>query len=78
SISTTKWHNALHHADAVLRADDIAAQAPRLGPHVTIVRIKGGMHDLVLSGEAARTQAFAELDRWLAAYLDVRPVGENA
>ncbi|MQS10938.1 alpha/beta hydrolase [Streptomyces kaniharaensis] len=71
SISTTKWHNALHHADGVLRADDIAAQAPRLGRHVTVVRIKGGMHDLVLSGEAARTQVFDELNRWLAAYVDV-------
>ncbi|MFJ2579478.1 alpha/beta hydrolase [Kitasatospora aureofaciens] len=77
SISTTKWHNALHHADAVLRADDIAAQGPRLGRHVTIVRIKGGMHDLVLSGEAARAQVFAELDRWLGAYVDVSVVGED-
>ncbi|MFF7453100.1 alpha/beta hydrolase [Kitasatospora sp. NPDC008115] len=68
SISTTRWHAALHHADAVLRADDIAAAGPRLGRHVTIVRIKGGMHDLVLSGETARTQVFAELDRWLGAY----------
>ncbi|MER7580177.1 alpha/beta hydrolase [Kitasatospora sp. NPDC097691] len=78
SIATTKWHNALHHADAVLRADDIAAQGPMLGRHVTIVRIEGGMHDLMLSGEKARTQAFAELDQWLAGYLDVRPVGEHA
>ncbi|MEU8511681.1 alpha/beta hydrolase [Kitasatospora sp. NPDC048722] len=78
SISTTKWHNALHHADGVLRADDIAAQGPHLGRHVTIVRIEGGMHDLVLSGESARTQVFAELDRWLDAYLPAVPVGEPA
>ncbi|MEU9079622.1 alpha/beta hydrolase [Kitasatospora sp. NPDC048538] len=78
SISTTKWHNALHHADGVLRADDIAAEGPRLGRHVTVVRIEGGMHDLVLSGEAARAQVFAELDRWLAAYLDVVPAAGAA
>ncbi|MFI9328907.1 alpha/beta hydrolase [Kitasatospora sp. NPDC052868] len=71
SIATTKWQAALHHADAVLRADDIAALAPRLGGHVTTVRIEGGMHDLVLSGEAARAQLFEELDRWLGAYLPV-------
>ncbi|GAA2780384.1 alpha/beta hydrolase [Kitasatospora aburaviensis] len=69
SIATTKWHAALHHADGVLRADDIAALGPRLGRHVTVIRIKGGMHDLVLSGEAARTQTFTELDRWLDTYL---------
>ncbi|GAA3024632.1 alpha/beta hydrolase [Kitasatospora albolonga] len=69
SISTTRWDPALHRSDAVLRADDISALAPRLGRHVTTVRIPDGMHDLVLSGEAARGRVFAELDRWLAAYL---------
>ncbi|MFI9271537.1 alpha/beta hydrolase [Kitasatospora sp. NPDC052896] len=69
SISTTKWDPALHRRDAVLRADDIAALAPRLGRHVTTVRIEGGMHDLVLSAPAVREQVFTELDRWLKAYL---------
>ncbi|GAA4878970.1 alpha/beta hydrolase [Kitasatospora terrestris] len=69
SIATTKWHPTLHTADAVLRADDIAALGPRLGRHVTVVRIEGGVHDLVLSGEQARDQVFAELDRWLGAYV---------
>ncbi|MFI6448235.1 alpha/beta hydrolase [Kitasatospora sp. NPDC050543] len=71
SVATSKWQAALHHADAVLRADDIAALGPRLGGHVTTVRIEGGMHDLVLSGESAREQLFTELDRWLTAYLPV-------
>lgn len=69
STATAKWHPALYHTDGVLRADDIAALAPRLGRHVTTVRIDGGIHDLVLSGERARAQVFAELDRWLTAYL---------
>ncbi len=68
SISTTSWDPALHHRDAVLRADDIAALGPRLGRLVTVARIEGGMHDLVLSGPQAREQVFAELDRWLKAY----------
>ncbi|GAA2795360.1 MULTISPECIES: alpha/beta hydrolase [Kitasatospora] len=69
SISTSKWHPALHKSDAVLRADDIAALGPRLGGNVTVIRIEGGVHDLVLSGDQARTQVFTELDRWLTAYL---------
>ncbi|MDH6114733.1 alpha-beta hydrolase superfamily lysophospholipase [Kitasatospora sp. MAP12-15] len=73
SIVTNKWDPAMHHRDAVLRADDIAALAPRLGPHVTTIRIEGGMHDLVLSGEQARTQVFAELDRWIEAYFPAPP-----
>jgi hypothetical protein len=37
---------------------------------VTVVRIPGGVHDLVLSGESARSVVFAELDRWLVAYAE--------
>ncbi|GAA4509974.1 alpha/beta hydrolase [Actinoallomurus oryzae] len=59
-------------ADAVLNADDIARWSTRLGPHVTCVRIDGGLHDLCLSAAPVRERFFAELDRWLAAYLDVR------
>ncbi|MER5635607.1 alpha/beta hydrolase [Kitasatospora sp. NPDC002227] len=73
STVTSKWDDALHRTDGVLRADDIADLAPRLGRHVTCVRIEDGVHDLVLSGEQARGQVFAELDRWLAAYLPVAP-----
>ncbi|MGC0316399.1 alpha/beta hydrolase [Kitasatospora acidiphila] len=71
SVVTSKWDPALHHSDAVLRADDIAALGPRLGRHVTVVRIEGGVHDLVLSGESARKQVFDELDRWIGAYFPV-------
>jgi len=53
----------------VLNADDIARWSTRLGPHVTCVRIDGGLHDLSLSAEPARTRFFAELDRWLTAYM---------
>ena len=56
-------------ADGVLNADDIARWSTRLGPHVTCVRIGGGLHDLVLSAEPVRARVFDELDRWLSAYL---------
>jgi alpha-beta hydrolase superfamily lysophospholipase len=36
---------------------------------VTLVRIDGGMHDLVLSAPPVREKVFAELDQWLTAYL---------
>jgi alpha-beta hydrolase superfamily lysophospholipase len=56
-------------ADAVLDVEHIAAYACRLGRHVTLVRIDGAMHDLVLSAPQVRERVFAELDLWLAAYL---------
>lgn len=69
STAAGRWHDALLRSDAVLRADDIAALAPRLGRRVTTVRIEDGLHDLVLSAPEVRERLFAELDRWLAAYL---------
>jgi alpha-beta hydrolase superfamily lysophospholipase len=69
SVDGRLWHEGLHRADAVLDAERIAMLAPRLGRHVTVVRIEGGMHDLVLSPLAARTEVFAELRRWIGAYV---------
>jgi alpha-beta hydrolase superfamily lysophospholipase len=59
-------------ADVVLNADDIARWSTRLGPHVTCVRVDGGLHDLALSPAPVRERFFTELDQWLTAYVDVR------
>jgi alpha-beta hydrolase superfamily lysophospholipase len=56
-------------ADIVLDVEHIARWSSGLGPHVTIVRIDGGMHDLVLSAKPARDRVFIELARWIRAYL---------
>ncbi len=63
------WHPELRAADIVLDVEQIAQRAVRLGPHVTVVRVAGGMHDLVLSDEPARTATFDEMRRWVNAYL---------
>ncbi|MFF4238899.1 alpha/beta hydrolase [Actinomadura geliboluensis] len=59
-------------ADAVLDVEHMARYAPRIGRHVTLVRIDGGLHDLVLSAEPARTRVFEELARWTNGYLPAR------
>jgi alpha-beta hydrolase superfamily lysophospholipase len=69
SYHQPKWSEAAMSADAVLDVDHIAAYSSRLGRHVTIVRIEGGMHDLMLSAPAVRETVLHELDRWLTAYL---------
>jgi alpha-beta hydrolase superfamily lysophospholipase len=55
--------------DGVLNAEDIARLSPRLGRHVTCVRVEAGLHDLVLSAEPVRAKVFDELERWMTAYL---------
>jgi len=62
------WNNDMHHADVVLDVDALAARAPQLGDHVTLIRIHGGRHDLVLSLEEPRHRFFDETRRWLATY----------
>ncbi|MDI2126699.1 alpha/beta hydrolase [Yinghuangia seranimata] len=69
SVDAREWNEGLHSGDAVLDAERIAMLAPRLGRHVTVVRIEGGMHDLVLSSPPVRAQVFDELARWIGAYV---------
>jgi alpha-beta hydrolase superfamily lysophospholipase len=70
SLQSRVWDERIRTSDVVLDAERIALLAPRLGRHVTVVRVPGGVHDLVLSGEEARGVVFAELDRWLGAYVE--------
>ena len=69
SIRPTRKVLDVTGADAVLDVEHMARWAPRIGRHVTLVRIDGGLHDLVLSDEPARTQVFEELTRWTNGYL---------
>ncbi|MFV0407197.1 MAG: alpha/beta hydrolase [Propioniciclava sp.] len=56
-------------ADTVLSVDDIGVAATRLGHHVTLVRIEGGIHDLALSDPPAREAYFSHLAHWVGAYV---------
>lgn len=59
------WNDDMMGADVVLDVDSLAARAPMLGSHVTLVRIEGGKHDLVLSAAEPRSRYLAEVQRWL-------------
>ncbi|MEL4359269.1 MULTISPECIES: alpha/beta hydrolase [unclassified Luteococcus] len=63
------WDDALNRADAVLDVEKIATKSVRLGPHLTLVRIADGLHDLALSAPAVRARYFDEIARWVAAYV---------
>ncbi|MBF6620056.1 MAG: alpha/beta hydrolase [Patulibacter sp.] len=69
SSAPRDWDDVLHRSDSVLDAHRIARWAPAVGPHVTVVRVQDGMHDLVLSVPAVRATVYAEIDRWLDSYV---------
>ncbi|WP_182111276.1 MULTISPECIES: alpha/beta hydrolase [unclassified Actinotalea] len=60
----------LDRQDTVLDVAQIALRAPLLGPDVTLVRIEGGVHDLVLSAPGPREDYLATVFSWLPAALD--------
>ena len=64
-----RWSEELRGVDTVLDVEQIAARAVRLGPHVTVVRITDGLHDLMLSAEPVRAAVLVEIARFLRGYL---------
>lgn len=61
----------VHSTDIVLEVPQIRRWATAVGAHVTYVAVPGARHDVVLSRQPARDRVYAELDRWLAAYVEV-------
>ena len=66
------WSDEWFESDSVLNVEDIRRRAPKLGQCVTYVAVEGGMHDLFLSREAVRTEAFRIVFGWLERTLGKR------
>jgi alpha-beta hydrolase superfamily lysophospholipase len=64
----TQWNEDMRSSDIVLVVDEIAQRALKLGPEVTVARIDGALHDVVLSRRPARTAAYAAIRHWLRGY----------
>lgn len=54
-------------SDAVLDVEDISRFGKRLGPLVTEITVKGGLHDLVLSKSEVRNALYDYMFKWLSA-----------
>lgn len=64
-----EWSDELLRADSVLNVEDIRRLAQNLGADVTYVQIRGGMHDLFLSAQKVRAEAFRVVFDWLGRVL---------
>jgi alpha-beta hydrolase superfamily lysophospholipase len=69
TFSGAVWSDEADRADAVLDPAHMTRWATAIGRHVTLVRFAGARHDLALSQKLVRDQVFAELTRWIGAYL---------
>ncbi|MBC6990582.1 alpha/beta hydrolase [Hymenobacter sp. BT491] len=63
------FNDDFFRTDGVLNVQHIRKLAPRLGPRVTVRAIEGGMHDLILSREPVRSEAYRQIFEWLATVL---------
>jgi alpha-beta hydrolase superfamily lysophospholipase len=63
-----RWREELRSVDTVIDVDLVARRVLRLGRQVTVARIPGAMHDVLLSAEAVREPAFATMGRWCETY----------
>jgi alpha-beta hydrolase superfamily lysophospholipase len=61
-----RTHPDLLSTDSVLDVEQIVARAPLLGTHVEVRRIAGGIHDLALSAEPARSAYLTTVRTWLS------------
>ncbi|KQQ92964.1 alpha/beta hydrolase [Leifsonia sp. Leaf325] len=68
STIAPRWSAAMRSSDSVLVVDDIAARSLKLGATVTVARIPGALHDVMLSALPAREAAMAAITRWLSGY----------
>ncbi len=64
-----RWSEEMRSADIVLDANLIAERALALGPRVTVIRVAGGLHDLVMSRPKVRAWVYDEIARWSRAYV---------
>ncbi|MDR1213600.1 MAG: alpha/beta hydrolase [Propionibacteriaceae bacterium] len=59
----------VRRTDLALDVELVAARAPKLGWHVSLVRLEGALHDIALSAEPVRRRFFDEIRRWDLAYV---------
>lgn len=64
SMLQPRWDDGMAHADVALNVDVVAHRALSLGTEVTVRRLHGALHDVVLSAPEVRDQVWDVLGRW--------------
>jgi alpha-beta hydrolase superfamily lysophospholipase len=63
------WSPRIYDSEVALDVDGVAERATRLGRHVSVVRLEGALHDVLLSRRSVRASAYDVMARWTRAYL---------
>lgn len=66
-----EWREDFAHCDGVLDVEDIKRYGVRLGENVQVKEIQDGLHDLYLSGKAARENAYEATIQFLDSFFPI-------
>ena len=69
STLSVTWSDQMRSSDSVLVVDEIAEQSLRLAPTVTVAKIPGAIHDVILSAQHVRAHAYGQITQWARSYL---------
>lgn len=64
------WSDAMLRADVVLDVRSLALRTLSLGDSVSLERIDGALHEVLLSREPVRAEGYSRLARWLRGYVE--------
>ncbi|QJW35130.1 alpha/beta hydrolase [Cellulosimicrobium protaetiae] len=64
-----RWTPEMRHTDTAIDVDGVAQRSVQLGDLVTVVRLDGALHDVVLSARPVRSLAYGRIAQWVGAYL---------
>jgi len=64
SMLQPRWDDGMARADVALNVDVVAHRALSLGTEVTVRRVRGAVHDVVLSAPEVREHAYDAIARW--------------
>jgi alpha-beta hydrolase superfamily lysophospholipase len=62
------WNEAMLSSDSVLDVTVMTQRALQLGPHVTVCRFDGALHDTLLSAGPVRQQVYTAIGHWIGCY----------
>jgi len=65
SYKGRKWSDKVKEQDAVLDVEHMPKYANKLGNNVSIIEVKGAVHDMVLSKPEVRKTVYSEMYNWL-------------
>jgi alpha-beta hydrolase superfamily lysophospholipase len=68
SSDPEEWSDDVTTTDIVLDVSQMTRWAPGLAEDVALVRIDGAMHDVFLSREPVRAEAYEQFTRWLTSH----------